>query len=92
MTKPHWTLRVVSDQTKAESIDVIKDTERFDQIKAVKKAWEQDEPGRHAKVTQRFRTSAFLIFTPLYVFYQSSPIMIKKIVNCLLFFRLYSVV
>lgn len=60
MTKPHWTLRLVSDQIKAESIDVTKDTERFDQIKAVKKAWELAEPGRYAKVTQRFRTFDFL--------------------------------
>lgn len=54
MTKPHWTLRVVSDQSRAESIDVTKDTERIEQIKAMKKSWELDEPGRHAKVTQRF--------------------------------------
>lgn len=78
MTKPHWTLRVVSDQSTTESIDVIKDTERFDQIKAMKKAWELAEPGRYAKVTQRFRTLGFLVFTPMYDLRQSSTIMMKK--------------
>lgn len=63
MTKPHWTLRVVSDQSRTESIDVMKDTERCDQIKAMKKAWELAEPGRHAKVTQRFRALGFLVNT-----------------------------
>lgn len=52
MTKPHWTLRLVSDQSGAESIDVMKDTERLDQIKAMKKAWEMAESGRYAKVPQ----------------------------------------
>lgn len=63
MTKPHWTLRVVVDQSRTESIDVTKDPERLEQIKAVKKAWEMAEPGRYAKVTQRFRTLAFLVIT-----------------------------
>ncbi|CAG09127.1 unnamed protein product [Tetraodon nigroviridis] len=54
LTKPHWTLRVVSDQSKTESIDVVKDTERLDRIKAMKKAWEMAESGRYAKVAQRF--------------------------------------
>lgn len=48
-------LRVVSDQSRMESIDVMKETERSDQIKAMKKAWEMAEPGRYAKVTQMFR-------------------------------------
>lgn len=56
MTKPHWTLGVVIDQSSTESIHVAKDTERLDQIKAMKKAWEMAQPGRHAKVTLRFRT------------------------------------
>lgn len=50
LSKPHWTLRVVSDKSKAESIEVKKDTERVDQIKAIKKAWEIVEPGRCTKV------------------------------------------
>lgn len=63
MTKPHWTLRVVVDQSRTESIDVTKDLERLDQITAVKKAWEMAEPGRYAKVTQRFTTLGFLVIT-----------------------------
>lgn len=51
LTKPNWTLRVVSDKSKTESMEVRKDTERLDQIKALKKAWEMAEPGRCAKVT-----------------------------------------
>lgn len=53
LTKPNWTLRVVSDKSKKEHIKVKKDTERMDQIKAIKKAWEMAEPGRFAKVTQK---------------------------------------
>ncbi len=52
LTKPNWTLRVVSDKSQTASIEVTKDTERMDQIKAIKKAWETAEPGRCAKVTQ----------------------------------------
>ncbi|XP_018528148.1 androglobin isoform X1 [Lates calcarifer] len=52
LTKPHWTLRVVSDKSKAESIEVKKDTERIDQIKSIKKAWEMVEPGRCTKAFQ----------------------------------------
>lgn len=63
MTKAHWTLRVVVDQSRTESIDVTKDLERLDQIKAMKKAWELAEPGRYAKVAQRFRTLGFLVIT-----------------------------
>ncbi|XP_041351984.1 androglobin-like isoform X2 [Gigantopelta aegis] len=51
-TKPHWTLRVVSDQAAAEDIEVRKDTERADEIRAMKKAWEDAEPGRAAKALQ----------------------------------------
>lgn len=41
------------DQSRSESIDLVKDTERLDQIKAMKKAWEMAESGRCAKVPQR---------------------------------------
>lgn len=51
LTKPNWMLRVVTDNSKAKGIDVKRDTERIDQIKAIKKAWEIAEPGRSAKVT-----------------------------------------
>uniref|UniRef100_UPI003AB0B0BB androglobin n=1 Tax=Centroberyx gerrardi TaxID=166262 RepID=UPI003AB0B0BB len=52
LTKPNWTLRVVSEQSKAESIEVKKDTERMDKIKAMKQAWEMAEPGRSVKALQ----------------------------------------
>ncbi|KAK3803170.1 hypothetical protein RRG08_067346 [Elysia crispata] len=52
ITKPHWTLRVVSDAVTAEEIEVKKDTERADEIRAMKKAWEDAEPGRAAKAMQ----------------------------------------
>ncbi|XP_039980396.1 androglobin isoform X2 [Xiphias gladius] len=52
LTKPHWTLRVVTDKSKAEGIEVKKDTERMDQIKSIKEAWEMVEPGRCAKALQ----------------------------------------
>ncbi|XP_034157735.2 androglobin [Pangasianodon hypophthalmus] len=48
-SKPHWTLRVVSEQSELEQIEVKKDTERLEQIKAMKLAWEAAEPGRAAK-------------------------------------------
>ncbi|KAI5094326.1 androglobin isoform X1, partial [Silurus meridionalis] len=51
-TKPHWTLHVVSEQTEAEQIQVKKDTERLEQIRAIKQAWEASEPGRAAKAFQ----------------------------------------
>ncbi|XP_039873189.1 androglobin isoform X8 [Simochromis diagramma] len=52
LTKPNWMLRVVTDNSKAKGIDVKRDTERIDQIKAIKKAWEMAEPGRSAKAFQ----------------------------------------
>ncbi|XP_078130170.1 androglobin isoform X2 [Sander vitreus] len=52
LTKANWTLRVVSDKSKTESIEVMKDTERMDHIKAIKKAWEMAEPGRCAKALE----------------------------------------
>ncbi|XP_056150126.1 androglobin [Lampris incognitus] len=48
-TKAHWTLRVVSEPSEADSIEVRKDTERADKIKAMKQAWETAEPGRSVK-------------------------------------------
>ncbi|KAL0967772.1 hypothetical protein UPYG_G00256710 [Umbra pygmaea] len=48
-SKPSWTLRVVSDHCDAEAIDVKKDTERLDEIRALKMAWETAEPGRYVK-------------------------------------------
>ncbi|GAA6089075.1 androglobin [Tachysurus ichikawai] len=48
-SKPHWILRVVCEKTDEEQIEVKKDTERLEQIKAMKLAWESAEPGRAAK-------------------------------------------
>lgn len=53
LTKANWTLRVVADKSSAKSIEVAKDTDRMDQIQAIKKAWEMAEPGRCEKVTQK---------------------------------------
>uniref|UniRef100_W5NGY4 Androglobin n=1 Tax=Lepisosteus oculatus TaxID=7918 RepID=W5NGY4_LEPOC len=52
VSKPSWTLRVVSDSNDAETIDIRKDTERVDEIKAMKQAWETAEPGRSIKAMQ----------------------------------------
>lgn len=49
ITKPHWTLKWVSDATCADSIDIKKDTDRIEEIKALKRAWESHEIGRSAK-------------------------------------------
>lgn len=67
LTKPNWMLRVVTDNSKAKGIDVKRDTERIDQIKAIKKAWEMAEPGRSAKVTLliQYILSSFGIYNVL---------------------------
>ncbi|XP_019639273.1 PREDICTED: androglobin-like isoform X4 [Branchiostoma belcheri] len=51
-TKPYWMLRLVSDGTAAEELEVKKDTERQEEIKAMKQAWEAAEPGRAVKAMQ----------------------------------------
>ncbi|XP_077977911.1 androglobin-like isoform X2 [Glandiceps talaboti] len=51
-TKPNWVLRVVLDQTPTEEIEIKKDTERQDEIRAMKQAWEAAEPGRAAKAQE----------------------------------------
>lgn len=50
--KPYWTLRLVSEQREADILEVKKDTQRADEIKAMKQAWETAEPGRAIKVYQ----------------------------------------
>ncbi|XP_043930477.1 androglobin [Protopterus annectens] len=52
ISKPYWILRVVSDQSEADTIDIKRDTERIDEIKAMKQAWESAEPGRAIKAVQ----------------------------------------
>ncbi|PIK43982.1 putative androglobin isoform X22 [Apostichopus japonicus] len=39
-TKAFWTLRVVLDQTPTDEVEIVKDTERQDEIRAMKQAWE----------------------------------------------------
>ncbi|NXA49153.1 ADGB protein, partial [Nothocercus julius] len=51
-SRPYWTLRLVSEQKEAEVLEVKKDTERADEIKAMKQAWESAEPGRAVKAFQ----------------------------------------
>ncbi|XP_030053895.1 androglobin [Microcaecilia unicolor] len=51
-TKPHWILRVVTEQSEADALELKKDTERIDDIKAMKQAWESTEPGRSVKAMQ----------------------------------------
>ncbi|NXY69194.1 ADGB protein, partial [Glareola pratincola] len=50
--KPYWTLRLVSEQREADVLEVKKDTQRADEIKAMKQAWESAEPGRAIKAFQ----------------------------------------
>ncbi|NXN18165.1 ADGB protein, partial [Indicator maculatus] len=50
--KPYWTLRFVSEQRDADVLEVKKDTQRADEIKAMKQAWESAELGRAIKAFQ----------------------------------------
>ncbi|KAL1770491.1 androglobin [Sigmodon hispidus] len=50
--KPHWVLRLVSEHTDSDYVDVKKDTDRSDEIRAMKQAWETTEPGRAIKASQ----------------------------------------
>lgn len=49
--KPYWILRLVTEHSEADLFEVKKDTERADEIRAMKQAWETAEPGRAIKVT-----------------------------------------
>ncbi|XP_076445485.1 androglobin-like [Babylonia areolata] len=50
--KPFGMMRVVVDAGIAEDIELKKDMERVDEIRAMKKAWEDAEPGRAMKAHQ----------------------------------------
>ncbi|KAM5165226.1 androglobin [Mantella aurantiaca] len=50
--KPFWILRLVSETSEADTLEVKKDTERRDEIRAMKQAWEAAEPGRAVKALQ----------------------------------------
>ena len=53
----------VGDFVLQEEIEVKKDTERQDEIKAMKQAWEAAEPGRAAKVEQITRDLSLITRT-----------------------------
>uniref|UniRef100_A0A8C5K1M0 Androglobin n=1 Tax=Jaculus jaculus TaxID=51337 RepID=A0A8C5K1M0_JACJA len=50
--KPYWILRLVVEHSDSEYMDLRKDTERADEIRAMKQAWETTEPGRAIKASQ----------------------------------------
>uniref|UniRef100_A0A803JHE3 Androglobin n=2 Tax=Xenopus tropicalis TaxID=8364 RepID=A0A803JHE3_XENTR len=50
--KPWSVLRLVSEGSEADTVEVKKDTERIDEIRAMKQAWELAEPGRAIKALQ----------------------------------------
>lgn len=50
--KPYWVLRLVSEHSDSDYVDVKKDTDRSDEIRAMKQAWEATEPGRAIKASQ----------------------------------------
>ncbi|XP_065587886.1 androglobin [Cyrtonyx montezumae] len=52
INKPYWTLRLVSEQREMENLELKRDTQRADEIKAMKQAWESAEPGRAVKAFQ----------------------------------------
>ncbi|XP_056423285.1 androglobin isoform X2 [Hyla sarda] len=52
LNKPFWILRFVSETSEADTLEVKKDTERIDEIRALKQAWELAEPGRAVKALQ----------------------------------------
>lgn len=47
--KPHWTLKWVSDASCSDNIEIKKDNDRIEEIKALKRAWESHEIGRSVK-------------------------------------------
>ncbi|KAM6181781.1 androglobin [Erethizon dorsatum] len=50
--KPYWILKLFSEPSESEFFEVKKDTERADKIRAMKEAWEKNEPGRAIKASQ----------------------------------------
>ncbi|XP_075718978.1 androglobin isoform X2 [Rhinoderma darwinii] len=50
--KPSWIVRFVSETSESDTLEVKKDTERIDEIRALKQAWELAEPGRAVKALQ----------------------------------------
>uniref|UniRef100_UPI00398E3939 androglobin isoform X2 n=1 Tax=Pristiophorus japonicus TaxID=55135 RepID=UPI00398E3939 len=52
LTRPHFTVHYVTDYGEGDSIEIKKDTEQQDEIRAMKSAWEAAEPGRAFKALQ----------------------------------------
>ncbi|XP_072121754.1 androglobin isoform X2 [Mobula birostris] len=52
LTKPHFTFHYVVDYGESDSVDIKKDTNKQDEIHAMKRAWEAAEPGRAFKALQ----------------------------------------
>ncbi|XP_059504368.1 androglobin [Stegostoma tigrinum] len=52
LTKPHFTLHYVTESSESDFFEIKKDTERQDEIRAMKRAWEAAEPGRAFKALQ----------------------------------------
>lgn len=50
--RPHWILQLVSDSQSQDVIEIRRDTSRAEEIRQMKKAWEEAEPGRAAKAAQ----------------------------------------
>ncbi|KAK2490540.1 hypothetical protein MC885_020355 [Smutsia gigantea] len=50
--KPYWILRLVTEHNEGDFFEIKKDTERADEIQAMKQAWEMTEPGRAVKASQ----------------------------------------
>uniref|UniRef100_A0A452GZU4 Globin domain-containing protein n=1 Tax=Gopherus agassizii TaxID=38772 RepID=A0A452GZU4_9SAUR len=62
--KPYWILHLVIEQSEAEVLELKKDTERADEIKAMKQAWESAEPGRAIKVIRAHPITGTLCKSP----------------------------
>lgn len=45
-------LKIISDISAADDLEITRDTSKADEIRAMKKAWEEAEPGRAAKARQ----------------------------------------
>ena len=59
-TKANWSLRVMIDNVHENAMELRRDTQREEEIKNIKSAWETMEPGRSAKVLLRLLYLFFL--------------------------------
>jgi len=49
-SRAYWLMRFVADAEVGDDIELKKDTQRQEEIRAMKQAWETAEPGRAVKV------------------------------------------